>query len=140
MAMKLTSNDISYVQGLIDEATQFYGNVSIEFFALDSVNTVLNTPYKESKGKKYKTAISLVGIADLKPKQEKISPVGVEKNVTALFEFSLLELESKSVLAEDVLKGKIKYSNVEYDIINLVPQSFLMNESVSYVFECREMK
>ena len=138
--MKLTAKDIEYVQGCIDEAISYYGNIPIYFLALDLQSTNLNSPYKESKGKKYKHAIELEGLAELKPKPEKISPIGVENNVSALFEFSLTDLEGKLVLNEDVLRGKIRYNNTDYDIINLVPLTNLATEAVSYVFECREVK
>lgn len=143
--MAITEIQKAFICG-VDEIyrTMFTDGVNdgVYFSYLDEESTRVDEVYRESKKKKYKEPILLVGKVNLAPK---ISEESYFKDIDcdATFSIPLKSLLKHNFdLSSDGLstlrKGIITFNDRTYKVKNILPTTFVENVFLVYVFVCEE--
>jgi len=135
--MALTDQDKLDIKEGVYELYEELGSHTINFLTFDEVNNTLgsNDVYSEKKFKQYLDPITLIGKARIRNSEEMLKDTGGFIEYDTSFAFSLKELEDKSVLqlGENlILKSRLEYDSITYDIIRFTPMITLADTNFKY--------
>ena len=135
-------------QAFIDGIHEVYSTMftdgeedGIDLYFLDMKDTKVDDVYRESKSKKYGKPIRLVSHANLSPAVQDVPIMDVKYD--AVFkvpckEFLTHEIDVSPSGLDTMRKGKINFKDKDYEIINILPTTFVRDVFLVYQFVCKE--
>lgn len=135
-------------QAFIDGIHEVYSTMftdgeedGIDLYFLDMKDTKVDDVYRESKSKKYGKPIRLVSHANLSPTIQDVPIMDVKYD--AVFkvpykEFLTHEIDVSPSGLGTMRKGKINFKDKDYEIINILPTTFVRDVFLVYQFVCKE--
>ena len=113
----------------------------IDLYFLDDKDTKVDSVYRESKNKKYGKPIRLVSHANLAPTVQDEPIKDIEYDAifkVPLKEFVTHKIDVTPTGLDTMRKGKVNFKGKDYEIINILPTTFVRDVFLVYQFVCKE--
>ena len=134
----MLETDLSELKfGVYEAFSELFSN---EVYYYDLVPPSTTNIYNEVKDKDYSPPMQITAKVVLNPDKEKLSLIGQNNMVDSTFEVPLYCLEKIDVADKkigEMKKAKIVFRDIDYLVMNVVPNTNIGEVFLTYLFECR---
>lgn len=141
--MPLPQSDLDSIYNDMWEVYEEVFNSEVEFLEFDTTsNALTNNIYDENKFLKFKTAVKMVAKVIIKSETIEIEDSGAVKRDEACFHFPLKSWEDAGLDEKTeslILKSRIKYNSIIYEIVNITPTLILNDIIFKYIVDVKKV-